>query len=164
MFSFFKKRNKFKPVNIDRLKELTRVLIIDDEDPVDLREHLKREGWKTSYLEDLDALSNKKLIEAQIVCIDIMGVGIKLGEENGMGLVRHIKEKYPEKKVILYSSVPKQDIFDEALDYVDKRLRKEASLLPFSSAVEELSSKTYSWVSRPNVHRMIFVFLKCHFQ
>jgi len=148
MFEFIEKYFSEKvpePPSIEQLKRITKVLIIDDEEPKELRELLKKEGWKISYIDDLDSLSNKKLEESHIVCIDIMGVGKKLQIPNGMGLVKDIKEKYPEKKIILYSSVSKQDIFSDALDYVDKRLRKESSLVPFSAAIEELAKSTFSW-------------------
>lgn len=145
MFGFLNGNKVPETLSIEQLKKVTKVLIIDDEEPKELRDHLRKEGWKNCYLNDLDALSNKKLEDSQIICIDIMGVGKKLQVDDGMGLVIHIKEKYPEKKIILYSSVSKQDIFSEALDYVDKRLRKESSLVPFSIAVEEMAEKTFNW-------------------
>jgi DNA-binding NarL/FixJ family response regulator len=144
MFDWFRKSEVRREATLESIKLATRVLIIDDEEPQELRELLGKEGWKNFYLSDLDSLSNRKLVDSQVVCIDIMGVGAKLQCDSGMGLVRHIKDKYPEKKIILYSSVSQQDIFDEALDFVDKRLRKQASLLPFSAAVEEMAKKTFS--------------------
>lgn len=145
MLDFIFGRRVPEPVSVEKLKKITRVLIIDDEEPKELRELIRKEGWKNYYLNDLDSLSNKKLEESHVICIDIMGVGKKLQVEDGMGLVKHIKERYPEKKIILYSSVSKQDIFSDALDYVDKRLRKESSLVPFSTAIEEMAANTFSW-------------------
>ena len=119
--------------------------MIDDNEPEEIKGHLEKEGWKVSWIPDLDALSNKTLKACHIVCLDIMGVGKLLRLESGMGLVKTIKSKYPEKKIILYSSVSHQDIFDDSVDIVDKRLRKEISPLPFSAAVEELAIKTLNW-------------------
>jgi DNA-binding NtrC family response regulator len=145
MFNYFFKNNVPDTLSVEQLKRTTKVLIIDDEEPKELRELLKKEGWKNYYLNDLDALSNKKLEESHVVCIDIMGVGKKLQVQDGMGLVKHIKKRYPEKKIILYSSVSKQDIFSDAIDHVDKRLRKESSLVPFIIAIEEMAANTFSW-------------------
>jgi len=145
MLDFFRRKRPPEPLSVDQLKKLAKVLIIDDEEPKELRELLKKEGWKNYHLNDLDALSNKRLEESHIICIDIMGVGRKLQAEDGMGLIKHIKGRHPEKKVILYSSHSKQDIFSDALDHVDKRLRKESSLLPFVTAIEEMAAKTFSW-------------------
>ncbi|MEZ5435745.1 MAG: response regulator, partial [Pseudomonadales bacterium] len=145
LFGFFGSEKIPESLQIDDLKKYTKVLIIDDEDPVDIKEYLKKEGWKVQYIPDLDAISNKKLIDSHVICVDIMGVGKLLGVESGMGLVKAIKQTYPEKKIIIYSSVPKHDSFDDAWDYVDKKLRKESTLLPYSSAIEELASKSLNW-------------------
>lgn len=145
MFGFMRKKNSPRSLTQEQIKELTRVLIIDDEEPRELRALLRKEGWKTTHLTDLDSLANKSLNEAHIVCIDIMGVGKILQVSDGLELVGHIKERYPNKKVILYSSVSRQDIFSDSLDYVDKRLRKEASLVPFVTAIEEMAANTFSW-------------------
>jgi len=145
MFNFIFGRKVPETVSVEKLKKITKVLIIDDEEPKELRDLLRKDGWKNYYLNDLDSLSNKRLEDSHVICIDIMGVGKKLQVEDGMGLVKHIKERYPEKKIILYSSISKQNIFSEALDYVDKRLRKEASLVPFSTAIEEMAANTFSW-------------------
>ncbi len=134
-----------KPMSADHIKKRTTVLVIDDEEPIELRALLKRDGWRNYYLDDLDSLEAKKLRDSQIVCIDIMGVGKALQVSDGMGLVKDIKLKYPEKKIILYSSVSKQDIFSDALDFVDKRLRKQSSLIPFVKAIEEMAANTFSW-------------------
>lgn len=139
---FTKQPNK---LTIDQIKNIAKILIIDDSKPTEIIENLKKEGWKAVWIEDLDALGNKNLLSSHIVCVDIMDVGLKLGLDNGMQLAKEIKLKYPEKKIVLYSTVSKQDIFDDAVDVVDKRLRKLGTPLPFTSAVEELAIKTLNW-------------------
>lgn len=143
MFDFFKK--SIPSLNDIQVKSMANILIIDDEEPVELRTLLNKEGWKNYYLNDLDALSNRKLVDCHVVCIDIMGVGKKLQESSGIGLVKHIKERYPAKKIILYSSVSNHDIFEDSLDYVDKKIRKQTSLVPFILAIEEMAKNTLSW-------------------
>ena len=134
-----------KQISDQQIKARTTVLVIDDQEPVELRALLKRDGWKNYYIDDLESLEARKLRDSQIICIDIMGVGKALRVDDGMGLVKDIKIKYPEKKIILYSSVSKQNIFSEALDYVDKRLKKQSSLIPFVTAIEEMAENTFSW-------------------
>ncbi len=62
-------------------------------------------------------------------------------------MVRNIKEKYPEKRIILCSSVNTHDIFDNAIDLVDKKVYKDGQTHPFDSAIEELSYKIFDWDS-----------------
>lgn len=144
MFKKLFSRTNQEPLSIEQLQKQTKVLLIDDDEPTELRMMLRKSGWTVLYMEDLDSLESKKLKESQIICIDIMGVGKCLQVENGMELVKDIKNKYPEKKIILYSSVSQQDIFSDAIDYVDKRIRKQSSLLPFATAVEERAIKTFN--------------------
>ena len=126
MWPFKKKKiKKFLKKSIPELKDKTRVLLIDDEE-TSLVESLKAEGWHVKYLPDLDRYNNTDLRDAHIVCIDIKGVGKKLNiKEEGLGLVRNIKEKYPEKRIILCSSISSHDIFDNAIDLVQSYLDKE---------------------------------------
>lgn len=144
--TFFGKQPPRAPLTAEQIRKMTRVLVIDDDCPdLPLVDHLKKEKWHVEAIDDLDSFTNTKFQKAHIICLDIMGVGKKLNVENGMYLVKEIKDRFPEKKIILYSSVSQQDIFDEAVDIVDKRLRKTSTFMPFSSAVEDLANKTLNW-------------------
>lgn len=46
---------------IEKIKDMAHVLIIDDEDPKELKTLIKKDGWQVNYLNDLDSLENKKL-------------------------------------------------------------------------------------------------------
>lgn len=149
MLSIFKRPKKkiFTTKSLAELKDLTRILFIDDQE-TDLVPALIKEGWRVKYMDDLDSYNNTDLVDSQIVCVDIKDVGIKLNKpDEGLGLVKDIKAKYPEKKVILYSSVPNHDIFDDAIDLVDKKLFKDGQVHPFDAAITELSYKSYDWDS-----------------
>src|SRR5690606_20901804 len=127
------------------LKDKTRILFIDDRE-TDLVSALKKEGWRVKYVDDLDSYNNTDLVDSQIICSDIKGVGIKLNVQGeGLGLVKAIKAKYPEKKIILYSSISSHDIFDNAIDLVDKKLFKDGQVHPFDAAITELSEKLFDW-------------------
>jgi hypothetical protein len=144
--SFFGQQPPHPTLTVEQIQRITRILVIDDDFPdLPLVDHLKKEKWHVDAIDDLESFTNAKFQKAHIICLDIMGVGKKLKVENGMYLVKEIKVRFPEKKILLYSSVSQQDIFDEAVDLVDKRLRKTSSCMPFSSAVEDLAKKTLNW-------------------
>ncbi len=129
------------------MKDKTRILLIDDEE-TGLVESLKEEGWHIKYLSYLDKYKNTDLKDVHIVCINIKGVGIKLTiKEEGLGLVRNIKEKYPEKLIILCSSVCAHDLFDNAADLFDMIVYKDDQTYPFDSAIHKLFHKLYDWES-----------------
>lgn len=149
MFGIFKKKKKkrFHKKSLAELKDKTRILFIDDRE-TDLVNALQNEGWRVKYMDDLDSYNNTDLIDSQIICCDINGVGIKLNVEGeGLGLVKAIKTKFPEKKIILYSAISSHDIFDDAIDLVDKKLFKDGQVHPYDAAITELSEKSYDWDS-----------------
>lgn len=146
MIGLFKRhRRKFKKKSLPVLKDLARVLIIDDV-LSDLLKPLEREGWKVRQVRDIDNLGNIQLRDSHILCVDILGVGKKMSFPNeGLGLVQAIREEYPGKRILLYSSVSSHDIFDKAIDLADRRLPKEGQPYPFIHAVQELAELAFDW-------------------
>lgn len=141
---FRRKNNNFNSKTTDELKRLTQILIIDDHDN-SLKKMLENENWTANYAKDLDNYSNQYLEKAHIVCLDIHGVGKKLKCADGLELAGYIKEKYPSKRILLYSSEPNHDIFNKNIDIVDKRIYKDGQPYPFIKAIEELSMKIFDW-------------------
>ncbi|ATV43813.1 response regulator [Pectobacterium brasiliense] len=126
------------PVEV-RMKK-TSILFIDDEKflVIDI---LKNSGWeKTTRINDVKALNQKEIIDADIIFVDIQGVGVKLGfRDEGLGLSQAIKEKYPEKKIIIYSAEKNGNRFHAALKVVDDFLEKDADPYRFELIVEKFS-------------------------
>lgn len=66
--------------------------------------------------------------------------------DGGLGLIVAIKEKYPLKKIIMYSaeSQGKVDSFHKASNLVDFRLRKTSTQYEFNSIIEKLAYEAFS--------------------
>lgn len=143
-----RKRNKLPRRNLSEIKNGCKILFIDDL-KFDIVERLKdKEGWKnTTRIKDLDSITQTELQEAHIVLVDIQGVGKKMGcKDGGLGLIVAIKEKYPLKKIIMYSaeSQGKVDSFHKASNLVDFRLRKTSTQYEFNSIIEKLAYEAFS--------------------
>jgi DNA-binding NtrC family response regulator len=68
------------------------------------------------------------------------GVGKLLNFANeGLGLALAIKNKYPKKKVVIYSAQTSGDRFNEALRKADDFLAKNAEPYEFITVVERLA-------------------------
>lgn len=136
-----------RDLSLEALQDQTRVLFVDDEDRTDVIDYLHGERWHCRQLRDIDSMENTELKDSHIVCIDIRGVGRKLYKENeGLDLVVSVRNRYPEKKIILYSSQPMHNIFHKANEMLDKRIYKRSGDLEvFRSAIEELSRKCFIW-------------------
>lgn len=145
---FFNRKKVFRNLSIEEIKGKTRVLFIDDEDRKDIIDYLFKSGWQCRQLleRDFDTLDNIDITDSHIVCVDINGVGEKLGKNNGLDIVLSIKNKSSNKKVIIYSSQSTQNIFHEAIDLADKKILKTVGDYEvFKNSIEDLAKIIFSW-------------------
>jgi hypothetical protein len=78
--------------------------------------------------------------EADIFFVDIQGVGVRLGfKDEGLGLAGALKDKYPEKKLVIYSAEPRGERFHTAFRKADGALEKNADPYEFQQLVEEFA-------------------------
>lgn len=147
VFNLFHKKQVLPKRNLVEIKNGCRILFIDDQ-RFDIVTRLKeKEGWKnTIRINDLESISQTELQDAHIVFVDIQGVGKKMKcQDEGLGLIKAIKQKYPNKKLVMYSgeNSGSVDAFHEAGNLVDHRLRKGATQYEFSSCLEKLAKDAF---------------------
>jgi len=140
---------EFYKRDLKSIKEKCKVLFIDDEEFLFIDRLKTQDHWeRIDRISDLESMTQPELVDAYIIFVDIYGVGKKMGFQNeGLGLMCAIKEKYPEKKVVMYSGESGGHVsaFEEAVNIVDRTLRKTASQYEFSSLIEEFAVDAYSW-------------------
>ncbi|HMO41472.1 MAG TPA: hypothetical protein PKC76_19065 [Saprospiraceae bacterium] len=79
-----------------------------------------------------------------IYFVDINGVGKLLNCKNeGLDLALMLKQRYPDKKVVIYSANSKNNVFHEAWDKCDSKIEKNALPYQFQSLVEQYSVEKY---------------------
>lgn len=144
-FSTGKKRAiSFREKTLPEIKAIARILVVDDNESY-IKSILENEGWKVKHQKDLESYSDPDLMDSHVICLDIIGVGAKLNCSSGIELINGIKEKYPAKRIILYSSVRTHDIFHSSLSMVDRKLFRDGQTFPFIKAVEELATEALNW-------------------
>ena len=124
----------------ENMKATTRILFVDDNHTeyknVSI---LKKAGWtKTKSVKDITDLDSSVVTEADIIFVDINGVGLELFEDQGLGLASALKKKYPKKKIVIYSAETTGDRFHQALRDVDHCLPKNADAYQFMNLIENL--------------------------
>lgn len=122
------------------LKLTCQILFIDDEPLPILIKTLRKSGWKNvKRIGDTANLDIAEIRNADIIFVDILGVGLELGFKNeGVGLAAAIKRKYQKQKgVIIYSATPDHNLFDPDIKVVDDRLPKNAEPIQFSNMIEK---------------------------
>lgn len=122
-------------------KDNCHILFIDDQhNDFKMVSILKKAGWiNTKAIKDLTDLDDYKAVEASIIFVDINGVGTAMFEDQGLGLAAALKEKYPQKTIIIYSAEPTGNRFNKKLRKVDESLPKNAEPYEFISLIEQYS-------------------------
>lgn len=148
-FNFYKRNRRELPErSIEEIKAICKILFIDDKKfgVVDI---LKSAGWRnTRSIKDVKSIDDSEVSEANIIFVDVQGVGRSLQfKDEGLGLTIALKEKYPYKKVIVYSAEDngKIETFHRALSIADERLSKNADPYEFQSLVEKFSKEAFSF-------------------
>ena len=136
---------KKKVYSEEELKLRTHILFVDDESFKIVKILKTTEGWtNTKAVKDIKSLSATEVKWANIIFVDVNGVGSALFNDQGLGLAAAIKMKYPEKKVIIYSAESKRNVFNDSWDKVDKRLSKNADPIQFISIVETFANQIFN--------------------
>ena len=133
--------NNSQKKSLDEYKNETRILFVDDDARFKVAKILTQSGWvHTKLIKDCKSLDERDVVDAQLLFIDVQGVGVAMGfNDEGLGLALAIKEKYPDKKVIIYSAETKGDRFHEALRKADSFLPKNADPYEFQRIVEDFT-------------------------
>jgi len=128
------RENNVGSKNLDKTN--AKILFIDDEDfPV--VDSLKKGGWDVNKIKDIKDIQSEIIKRAHIIFVDYKGVGKKLAKkEEGLGLIRAIKNHYgSSKRVILYSAYGS---FNLSMDMrvADNQLDKNADAYQFITMIE----------------------------
>jgi len=109
-----KKINESEQVHY--LKSILKILFIED-GVFKKIDNLKKFGWQISQVKKVDNLFTDEIENADIIFVDYKGVG-ELAEDQGVGIVRRLKESYGGSKwIIFYSAHPLSlDVHDKGAD------------------------------------------------
>lgn len=119
-----------------------RILFIDDDTSFKVVKILRQDGWiNTKIKADIKSLDESDVLEADVLFIDIQGVGKALGfSDEGLGLVSALLQKHPLKKIVIYSSEQTGDRFHIALRRAHAVLPKTADPYLFITTIEQVLS------------------------
>jgi len=130
--------------SIDEIRSRCRTLFIDD-DEFDIVAILAKQRWKVDRVPDVTTFEDAPLVSSHVVFVDIHGVGRALGfADEGLGLAKAIKERFPQKKVVIYSAEKQGDRFHPVLSMADARLPKDAEPYQFLTTLEGLARECFT--------------------
>lgn len=130
---------------IETMQSKTSILFIDDDKKFNVVKILKDSNWKkVKTVVDIKSLDIPVVKDANLVFVDINGVGKLLALEfEGLDLALMLKQRYPDKKIIIYSANRNNNSFHKAWDFCDFKLEKNALPYQFQNLVEEYSIELF---------------------
>ena len=88
------------------LKTKTRILFIEDGTFKQIN-NLQKSGWQVLQLKDVTNLDAPEIRDSRIIFVDYKEVGKHLSNDEGLGIVKALKERYGASKwIIFYSAHP----------------------------------------------------------
>lgn len=126
---------------IPEMRKNSEILVIDDQEFL-LTEPLRNYGYQITEKKDLNSLKDAAAYD--IILCDIRGVGKFLQSKyEGANLIKELKLKYPQKKIVAYTAEEYTASFSELLDYADKKVEKGTSVDDWTSLLDEVVKDKY---------------------
>jgi CheY-like chemotaxis protein len=139
----FDKRAPWPRPTFEEIRKRARILVIDDQD-FPYQPLFARDDYNLTKKDDVTNLSELEDGSYDLILLDLQGVGTKESADEGLGILRHLREVRPAQMVIAYSeamfSLEAQPFFKVA----DGVLQKSADYLTFKAKVDELLRARFS--------------------
>lgn len=125
-------------------KEKLQILFIDDE-TMPIVETLRNAGYQVKKKQNVSSEDDVDVRNSHVIFIDYNGVGGRLSDQQGAGVLKRIREKYCKTKyLVLYTAQPKlptETITSGYLDCADAKMRKSASKDEFIGQLDRALSQ-----------------------
>lgn len=117
------------------------ILFVDDEN-FPIVSTLASSGWNVKKVEDITNLQDENIKRAHIIFVDYKGVGKTLSpNDEGLGIIKAIKDTYKEKKRVLLYSAHSSFSLGKHLDWFDGQISKNSQAYEFINKIESELSK-----------------------
>lgn len=135
-----------REAKIEFMKHKLNILFIDDDKKFEIVKVLKDNGWKnTKTVVDIKGVDIPVVKNSDIYFVDINGVGKQMNlDYEGLDIALMLKQRYPDKKVVIYSANKEFNAFHEAWTACDYKLEKNALPYQFQNLVENYSIDIYT--------------------
>lgn len=132
------------PLDGETVRKRARVLVIDDQEPP-MRSLFERDGYHVERWPEIKNLSQLTDGHYDLILLDIHGVGLNESpDEQGLGILRHIKSSNPAQIVVMYSARPQNISARDVLLLADEVLDKDESYVRYKETVDKLLQRRWS--------------------
>lgn len=134
---------KWPNLSMDEIRKRAKILVIDDMDFAYL-ELFKKDGYTLDKWSDVEDLPKLESGYYDLVLLDIQGVGTKQSQEQGLGVLKHLRKASPAQIVIAYSNADFSLKYQEFFRMADSTLAKSEDYVDFKRAVDQLLGQRFS--------------------
>lgn len=138
------RRREWPKFSHEEILKRARLLVIDDSE-FPLIKLFKKDGYTITKWNDVKELAQLETASYDLILLDLEGVGRSLSDDQGFGILKHIRATNPTQLVIAYSnqdwSLEYQPFFEEA----DATLPKtKTDYYEFKRTVDRLLERRFS--------------------
>jgi len=131
-------------IDLEAARKKARILVIDDQDPP-MRGLFERDGYHVERWPEIKSLSQLTDGHYDLILLDIHGVGLNESpDEQGLGILRHIKASNPAQIVVMYSALPQNISTRDVLLLADEVLDKDEAYVRYKGTVDRLLRRRWS--------------------
>lgn len=144
MFWWSKQKFVWPALDLNDIKSRANILAIDDND-FPYIELFRRDGYRIDKWEDVVDLPKLETGSYDLILLDIQGIGRKQSSDQGLGILRHIKQANPSQLVIVFSDADFSLEVHRTLEEADEVLPKGSDYVDFKKSVDKLLSTRFSY-------------------
>lgn len=123
--------------SLEQIIERAKILVVDDLDFPYLV-LFRKEGYNMTKWRDITKLSEIEQGKFDVILLDLQGIGKKVSQDQGLGVLRHIKTTRPSQVVVAYSNADWPVEYQPFFDMADRVFPKSADYVDFKRGVDEL--------------------------
>jgi CheY-like chemotaxis protein len=133
-----------QPVTLEEARKKARLLVIDDH-AVPFLKLFTENGYHMERWNKVENLSQLTDGHFDLILLDMHGVGLRESpQQQGLGILRHIKRSNPTQLVVAYSAQTWNPSDSEFFSLADAALDKTDEFVEFKEVVDTLLMKRYS--------------------
>lgn len=146
MFSWLLKKGVAKlnlSVPIQEARKRARILVIDDEDtfPTEL---MVKEGYNVVHWTKVESLRPLEEGEYDIIFLDIYDVAKEISQQDGLGVLEHLKRYNPSQIIIAYSGRSFDLNMNRFWKLADDTLAKPSDLVTCKESIDRILEEKFS--------------------
>lgn len=129
--------------SLEDIRKRARVLVVDDMEFIYLT-LFKKDGYTFDKWDDIDDLQKLESGYYDIILLDIQGIGKAQSQEQGFGILKHLRNACPAQIIVAYSNADFSLKYQDFFKMADATLAKSDDYIQFKRTIDNLLAQRFS--------------------